>query len=234
MKVAEVFGPTVQGEGPSVGRRCGFIRLGGCNLACSWCDTPFTWDWTGRNGVAYDPHLELRQAGSEELVDQLVAMSVPLAVITGGEPMVQGSAVAELTRQLNIAGMDVEIETNGTRLPPSDLLRAKRVRFNVSPKLANSGEPVERRIRPDVLRILAGRADTAFKFVAADPADLDEIAGLVEGLALPAAQVWIMPEGTSTAAITDGLDKLAEATIAAGFNLTTRLHVLVWGDRRGV
>lgn len=234
MKVAEVFGPTVQGEGPSAGRRCGFVRLGGCNLSCSWCDTPFTWDWSGKNGVPYDPRIELHDAEVVDIVDQLLEMAVPLVVITGGEPLVQASAVAEMVRLLNAGGVDIEVETNGTRLPPAEMLRNTRVRFNVSPKLANSGEPAERRIRPDVLRGFATRADTAFKFVVGTPADLEEIGRVVADAVLPADQVWVMPEGTSTEAITSRFASLADAAIAAGWNVTTRLHVLAWGDRRGV
>src|SRR5262245_52198924 len=64
--VSEVFGPTWQGEGPSIGRRCGFVRLGRCNLACTWCDTPYTWDWE-----RYDPAKELHRRLVTEVVADL-------------------------------------------------------------------------------------------------------------------------------------------------------------------
>jgi 7-carboxy-7-deazaguanine synthase len=234
VRVAEVFGPTIQGEGPSTGRRAGFVRLGGCNLSCSWCDTPYTWDWSGKNGTVYDPSEELYRAAVAELVDQVLAMDVPLAVITGGEPLVQAGAVTDFATALVAAGMDVEIETNGTLVPPGALLENRRVRFNVAPKLANSGDPENRRVRLDALRALASRPDTAFKFVVCDTAELDEVADLVERAGVPAAQVWLMPEGTDAATLDGRITGLAEAAIERGWNLTTRLHVLAWGNRRAV
>src|SRR3954451_15026034 len=78
--VSEIFGPTFQGEGPSIGRRCGFVRLGRCNLACTWCDTKYTWDWS-----QYDPSVELHRRSVDDIVDAVAAMDVPMVVITGGE-----------------------------------------------------------------------------------------------------------------------------------------------------
>src|SRR5919204_789570 len=90
LSVAEVFGPTFQGEGPSLGRLCGFVRLGGCNLQCTWCDTPYTWDWTGVTGRAYDPRVELKQHSTSDVLAELDAMGVPMVVITGGAPPLPG------------------------------------------------------------------------------------------------------------------------------------------------
>lgn len=233
MKVSEVFGPTVQGEGPSTGRRCGFIRLGGCNLECVWCDTPYTWDWKGKNGQRFDPSAELRDMDPETLVAMLTRMNVDMAVITGGEPLVQSSGVADLVSRLNAAGMSVEIETNGTRPIPAGLT-GRRVRFNVSPKLSNSGEPYEKRVKPAVLSGFAERADTAFKFVVADQAELGEVREIVEAAHVHASQVWVMPEGKTPEAVSAGVAAIADAAIRYGWNVTPRLHVIVWGDRRGV
>ncbi|MGH3922689.1 MAG: 7-carboxy-7-deazaguanine synthase QueE, partial [Pseudonocardiaceae bacterium] len=61
--IAEQFGPTFQGEGPSVGQQALFIRLSSCNLSCSWCDTPYTWDWT-----RFDPRVESRRVPAEDLL----------------------------------------------------------------------------------------------------------------------------------------------------------------------
>ena len=82
--VSEVFGPTLQGEGPSAGQRAGFVRLGRCSLSCSWCDTPYSWDWK-----RYDPAVELRELAVGEVAASIRAMDVPMVVVTGGEPLLQ-------------------------------------------------------------------------------------------------------------------------------------------------
>src|SRR4051794_5963800 len=100
--VSEIFGPTWQGEGPSLGRRCGFVRLGRCNLACTWCDTPYTWDWE-----RFDPAVELRRTPVDDILSQLDAMDVDMVVISGGEPMLQQRHLALLTQAVHARGWRV-------------------------------------------------------------------------------------------------------------------------------
>ncbi len=224
--VSEVFGPTWQGEGPSLGRRAGFVRLGRCNLACGFCDTPYTWRWDD-----HDPAVELTTVTVEEVLEQITAMEVPLVVVTGGEPLLQQSHLPPLLRPLRERGVEIEIETAGTLAPSAEVLELVD-RFNVSPKLDNSGNPVDRRYRPDVLRALQATGLAVFKFVARTPADLDEIALMVAECGLE--DVWVMPEGTDPDTIVQTSRILADAVLSRGWNFTTRLHVLLWGDRRGV
>ena len=75
--VSEVFGATIQGEGPSIGRPCGFVRLGRCNQACTWCDEPMTWDWS-----RYDPKVELTEQSVDEILAKLDGMGVEMIVVT--------------------------------------------------------------------------------------------------------------------------------------------------------
>ena len=153
--VNEIFGPTIQGEGSSCGRQATFLRLGGCNLSCVWCDTPYTWDWTGKNGVAYDQKTELRSMKFDEIRMQLVKCSVSpltLLVVTGGEPMLQGEALESFFASLVQSGCcprRIEIETAGTIFR---VFSDSRVYFNVSPKLENSGNIAHKRYYPEVLR----------------------------------------------------------------------------------
>lgn len=222
MIVSEVFGPTVQGEGPSLGRRCGFVRLGRCNLACAWCDTPFTWRWTD-----HDPDVELREMTVDAVVSQLDAMKVDMVVITGGEPLLQQRDVKPLVDALRVErGWRVEVETAGTIAPELDVDH-----WNVSPKLANSGNPLARRYKPDVLRAFEASGRAAFKFVVADVADLDEVAAMVAECGL--GDVWLMPEGADATTVTARMSWVAPAAVERGWNVTTRLHILVWGDERG-
>jgi 7-cyano-7-deazaguanosine (preQ0) biosynthesis protein QueE len=223
--VSEVFGPTVQGEGPSLGRRAGFLRLGRCNLDCSWCDTPFTWDWD-----RFDPAVELREQAVDEVVAELDAMAIDRVVVTGGEPLLQQRRLAPFLAAAAERGWAVEVETNGTLAPTGTTARVVE-RFNVSPKLANSGVSLERRIVPDALAALLATGKAAFKFVATGPEDLDEIGAIVDAHGL--TPVWVMPEGTTPDAVLAGGRRLADAVVARGWSLSTRLHVLLWGNERG-
>ena len=224
LTVSECFGPTVQGEGPSVGRRAGFVRLGKCNLACEFCDTPYTWRWDD-----HDPAVELHEQSVADVVERVAAMDVPMVVVTGGEPLLQQRELEPLARELKQIGKRIEVETAGTIAPRlGDLVD----QWNVSPKLANSGNPLDRRYKPDVLRAFEATGRAVFKFVACEVADLDEIAATVDECGL--TDIWVMPEGTDAATLEKRSASLADAVVARGWNLTTRLHILLWGNRRGV
>ncbi|MGJ6969320.1 7-carboxy-7-deazaguanine synthase QueE [Streptosporangium sp. G11] len=229
--IAERFGVTLQGEGPSAGHPAVFVRLSRCNLACGAadgaafvCDTPYTWDRT-----RFDLAAESRRESVEEVAGWVLAHPVNLVVITGGEPLLQQVALVELVTRLADAGRRVEIETNGTITPAPALL--ERAWCNVSPKLASSGMAERRRVVPAALRALAASGRAVFKFVACDRADVEEVARLAEEFAL--TPVWIMPQGTDPQTLMIGGRELAEEVIARGWHLTLRLHVLLWGDERG-
>ncbi|RKT53826.1 7-carboxy-7-deazaguanine synthase QueE [Saccharothrix australiensis] len=231
--VNEIFGPTVQGEGPSAGTRCAFLRLGGCNLTCSWCDTPYTWDWKGvsEHGRPHDPRAELHPMRAHEVLDRLRAFGVGLVVVSGGEPLTQQHRLRHVLAGLRRAGVEVEVETNGT-IPPSPELVELGVWFNVSPKLRHSGVDPARALVGEALTEFAACGRGRFKFVCRDRADLVEVAEVVDAHGL--SPVWIMPLGRSADAVLAGLRELADATVRRGWNLTPRLHVLAWEDRRGV
>jgi 7-cyano-7-deazaguanosine (preQ0) biosynthesis protein QueE len=219
--VSEVFGPTFQGEGPTLGRRAAFVRLGRCNLDCSWCDTAYTWDWD-----RFDPAVELTRRSVEDVVDDIAAMDVDRVVVTGGEPLLQQRALVPLLAACAERGWAVEVETNGTLAPSADVIAGVE-RFNVSPKLANSGVDPAKALVPDVLQAFAATGKAAFKFVVTGPDDLEEIA------ALDLEPVYVMAEGTTPEAVLATTRAVADAVAARGWHLTTRLHVLLWGDERG-
>jgi len=220
--VNEWFGPTVQGEGPSAGRRCVFLRLGRCNQSCHWCDEKQTWDWDH-----YDEGAELHEFEVEDVLEGLDATGVDMVVITGGEPLLQQQALEVLLCRVKERRWRVEVETAGTIAPTLDVDQ-----WNVSPKLANSGNALQRRYKPDVLRAFEATGRAIFKFVVCEVTDLDEVAAIVDDCAL--TDVWIMPEGTSAEVLERRTAELADEVLRRGWNLTTRLHILIWGDRRGV
>lgn len=226
--VAECFGdtfPTFQGEGPSCGTPALFIRLSRCNLACSWCDTPYTWDWE-----RYDPRQESSRQRVLDLAEWALSHPPQLVVVTGGEPMLQQAALVPLVRELLAGGKRIEIETNGT-IAPDPALLAGQVRFNVSPKLANSGVTEARRIVAPAIRSFAASGRATFKFVARDSADLGEIGMLARSFNL--SPVYVMPEGSTADQLLPVTRALAGDVAARGWYLTQRLHILAFGDRRG-
>ena len=225
LAVNEIFGPTFQGEGPSAGRRAWFLRLTGCNLACTWCDTPYTWDWT-----LYNKREETHLWQIGPLLDQLSPMHrTDLLVITGGEPLLQRKALADLIKMMLIRLNDIEVETNGT-VDPREVgtVGFSKVRFNVSPKLANSGSPST--IHP---WFLANQHRCIFKFVCRQPSDLAEIKRRFPELKND--RVWIMPEGTDTTTLLKTAQTLEGALLwdFPGWNLTLRTQILLWNTQRG-
>lgn len=226
--VAETFGPTFQGEGPSAGQLAAFIRLSRCNLSCPSCDTAYTWDWS-----RFDPHTEAHPMSAQEVIAETLQREAPLVVITGGEPLLQQESLIPVAQALTAAGRTIEIETNGT-IPPHPLLAAAVARFNVSPKLASFAGPTAasgRRINPAALDAFTASGKAVFKFVVTAPEDLDRVDELRQTFSL--TPIWIMPEGTTTDAMLALMRTVADAVLAHGWNLTSRLHVLLWGDQRG-
>lgn len=224
--VSEIFGPTVQGEGPFIGRRCGFVRLGRCNLACQWCDTPYSWDWS-----RFDPSKELTEQAVDAIVARIATMAVDTVVITGGEPLLQQRRLVPLVAAFRRLKWQTHVETAGTIAWEGDLKLIDN--WVVSPKLSNSGMSPRRRLRYDVLKRFADLG-ASFKFVVVEPGDLDEVASIVNKAGILPTNVWIMPEGTKPKVVADRTAHLADDVIARGWNLTTRLHVLAWGNKRGV
>lgn len=227
MRVNELFGPTIQGEGPFAGRLAWFLRLYGCNLDCSWCDTPYTWDRT-----RFDPNVESKRYATGELVSELAATVPPgaLLVITGGEPLIQRDACQAVCDGVSVP---VQFETNGTRSPLRDQFG---VHYVVSPKLASSGVAYEKAIVPAVLRefLAIDGQRVAFKFVIAGPGDLYQAIDVVDRFDIPRWQVWLMPEGTTVDNRFGAAHRyVAQAAVDNGMNFTSRLHVLAWGTERG-
>lgn len=225
--VSEIFGPTLQGEGPSSGLTATFVRLGYCNLQCGFCDTPYTWDW--RN---WSSDVELSSHAIGDLGADLLARDTEVLVITGGEPLLQQTALAALLSGIPKGHfVSIEIETNGTVAPSADLVDLVD-RFNVSPKLGNAGMSAERRIRPKVLAAFQDSGKAVFKFVASGDAELQEIDQLCRTVDL--RPIYVMPEGTTASAVIRGMQSIADGVIRRGWRMTTRSHVLIWGDVRGV
>ena len=218
---------SLQGEGPSVGTPSVFLRLALCNLTCTWCDTKYTWDWRH-----YDYRQEVVELTPAQVEETVLEYDCRHLVITGGEPMLQQKGLASVVGPLKERGYSFEVETNGTIAPGPSLALAVD-QWNVSPKLANSGNGEGRREVPQALRAFARLSNTYFKFVVAEYGDLHEVRTLVDRYGLQRERVILMPEGRNDAALAEKSRWLSQACIEEGFRFTPRLHILLWGDKRG-
>ena len=142
---------SLQGEGKSLGAPSVFVRTSRCNLYCSWCDTPYTWNWSGTSfahdsAPKFDMQAQTIELGVPDVAAWVRRWPCRRVVLTGGEPLLQAVDCEALVRALRASEprYAIEIETNGTLVPPA-ALDAVIDQYNVSPKLENSG--VERALR---------------------------------------------------------------------------------------
>jgi 7-carboxy-7-deazaguanine synthase len=224
----EIF-RSVQGEGASVGLPSVFVRLSRCNLRCSWCDTPYTWDWDrfdrDAETLALDPAAVAARVAE-------VAGPVTNAVLTGGEPLVQQKPLADLAAHLKKLNFRLEVETNGTLVPSHDLA-GWIDQWNVSPKLSGAGMEATEREAPEALAWFAAQPHASFKLVVGSPAEADEALDLIGRYRVPRERVILMPEGTDAATLAERGRWLADLCAREGLRLGTRLHVQLWGPERG-
>jgi 7-carboxy-7-deazaguanine synthase len=220
LKISEIF-HSIQGEGMLLGTPSVFVRTSGCNLRCVWCDTPYT---------SWAPEGDERSVDS--IIDEVNRHGASHVVITGGEPMI-APRIEELTERLT---QHITIETAGTveAQVRCDLL-------SISPKLANStptgrfAEQHERlRYQPEVLKRLTQLYPYQLKFVIADPGDLTEVRSIVEQIGASKNRVVLMPEGVDAAVLAERGRWLAEIAKREDYRFTPRLHIDLWGNRRGV
>jgi organic radical activating enzyme len=231
-EVSELF-RSLQGEGIFAGEPSFFLRLARCNLSCAWCDTPYSWDFE-----RYDVGAEVKTFGLEELAERVLAESPGRLVITGGEPLLQQKGLISLIGLLDErrarASMPrefLEIETNGT-VPPHEALLGRIDHFNVSPKLASSGEPEERRIRPRALGLLRDTGRASLKLVVG-PEDAAEADALIERLAWPRERVLFMPRAATRAELSQTGPLVAAEALKRHVRYSSRMHIELYGGKRG-
>lgn len=209
---------SIQGEGPSAGTPAHFVRLQGCDVGCHWCDSKYTWPSEGG-----DP------ASVTEALDRALELGdAPLLVVTGGEPL-QHPGVVELLRAALERWPRVEIETSGVLPPP---LTHARLFPNVSPKLP-SVTPRWSDTWAHTSRWLAD-ANATFKVVVGNAKDIDDAVRLLDEREVPRERVMLMPEGLTDEAVRAHAPAVAEACVRLGFRMSPRLHIWMWGPRRGV
>jgi 7-carboxy-7-deazaguanine synthase len=217
-RIAEAF-YSIQGEGATAGVPAVFVRLQGCSVGCVWCDTRYSWDPAGG-----------REVEPAALLDEVAAFPCRRVVITGGEPL-ESPLFAPLVTALGQRGYAIEVETSGTREPPADLDGG--IQWNVSLKLSGSGVAESVRINPAAIRALRAR-QAWWKLVVSEPGEIGEVLQLAERFALPRERVLLQPEGLRAEELAARTPWLVELCKAHGFRFSPRLHILIWGARRGV
>lgn len=228
----EIF-VSLQGEGPSMGMPVAFMRLSRCNLACTWCDTAYTWRFdetrSHRDGVAFDRKANQITLELGDVAARIEALGQKRLVITGGEPLLQAGRIAELLELL--PDISVEIETNGTVAAPARLdIRVDQ--YNVSPKLAHSGNAAELALIAERLDAYAADPRAYFKFVIAEPKDVEEVLELDRLYRFKPGHVFLMPEGTDSDTLASRARWLSELCLEHGYRLSDRLHIHLYGDTR--
>lgn len=216
----EIF-HSIQGEGVSQGTPCVFLRLAGCNLACSWCDTAYSWDGTA-------PGARLTPEKAAELVLQYPCRRL---VLTGGEPLIQQKAIPAMLRLL--PNHAVEVETNGTLMPDEELLE-RVTQFNVSPKLPHSGNNTAKTWKPAILRHLAGTGKAWFKFVVASEDDVKDVLRRASEADIPVERILIMPLASTREELAARRARTVEWCLRRGLRFSDRLHIAIWDSKKGV
>jgi 7-carboxy-7-deazaguanine synthase len=228
MRIAEIF-HSIQGEGLLTGVPSVFIRTSGCNLRCDWCDTPYaSWKPEG-------PEMPV-----SEILKKISLWNCNHVVLTGGEPMIAPD-LKELAEVLKKQEKHITIETAGTILPnsiPCDLA-------SISPKLSNSTPSSERdpawakkheaaRLQPEVISEWIRKYPFQLKFVVSSENDLAEIKDLLSRLPpVPLHQILLMPEGIDVKTLATRSPWLVDICKREGFRFCPRLHIDLFGHKRG-
>lgn len=240
----EIF-HSIQGEGKNIGKPSIFIRLSLCNLYCTWCDTDYTWNWektkflhnndVNPNYKKFKKKDYIINLENKEILSIINAINCNNYVITGGEPMVQHKELLGFLRELRITDSNchVEMETNGTLIPNKELDNLIN-QYNVSLKLSNSKVLEKDRIIDTSISFFAKSKKSNFKFVVDTKDDLNEILLLKKKFQIQNDKIYLMPQGTKIESLKEKQLWLIEICKKYEFNYTDRLHIHIYGDKRGV
>lgn len=236
---------SIQGEGKSIGIPAVFIRTSLCNLHCVWCDTDYTWNWNtlrfqhindqNPDYSKFDKKDWIALCSVREVVQAVRAYPGKNVILTGGEPMLQQKGLGLLMHTLKQLDPEYhfEVETNGTMLPLSEF-EQQIDQYNVSPKLENSNNVQRLREKPRVYQYFSKHPKAFFKFVVAEQYDVNEVLLLLHRYQIAPEKVWLMPEGSIPERLADRRAWVVEICKTHGFRFSDRLHVQIWGAKKGV
>ncbi|WP_174731378.1 7-carboxy-7-deazaguanine synthase QueE [Mesobacillus harenae] len=236
LPVMEIFGPTIQGEGMVIGQKTMFVRTAGCDYSCSWCDSAFTWDGSGKDDIdlmtAEEILSELRNVGGQ---------SFSHVTISGGNPALLKN-LGELVLLLKENNIQTALETQGSKwqdwmLEINDL--------TISPKPPSSNMVTDFGVLDLILDQLRHHSHTSLKVVIFDENDLT-YAKTVH-LRYPQVPLFLQVgnddiSNMNNQELTSKLLMKYEALVNAvmedaklnNVRILPQLHALIWGNKRGV
>jgi 7-carboxy-7-deazaguanine synthase len=227
MKIAELFF-SIQGEGRLLGVPSAFVRTTGCPLRCVWCDSDYT---------SWHPQGQTMTVG--QILSRLAEFPTRYVVVTGGEPLI-AAGIEELCAGLRAHGYHITIETAGVVFKDVACDLA-----SVSPKLSNSipfaregGRWAQRhdqlRLQLEVIQAFIDHSDYQLKFVLSRAEDIAEVQAILGSLRdVDPAKVLLMPQGTHREELDQRGAWLVELCKQQGFRYCPRLHIELFGNRRG-
>jgi len=238
MKICEEF-TSIQGEGKYTGVPSYFIRTLGCNLRCAWknddgsitkCDTPYTsWNPEIRKNMHYSKILEHMFISGQKNYFKHV-------VITGGEPTIQPD-LEKLVNELVDLDFKVTVETNGT-----NYVSLPQIFMSISPKLKSSymatGDEYKLHMLnnkfDESIKKYMKNNDYQIKFVVNNKQDMKEILEIQGRLKIPSNKIYLMPQGITNEQIKERQLFIFKDCMKHNFNYSQRLHINLFGNRRGV
>lgn len=228
--IQEIFGPTIQGEGPNVGKKCIFVRAAGCDFRCGWCDSKYAWkiDENSQKYKSFDLAKQIINLCHEKCCSQVI--------LTGGNPCLYDFSY--FIDQLHKNNIKVDIETQGSKIPPwlnnCDLIV-------LSPKPPSSGQPnVYNNIKVFLNNTITKVAVKIPVF-----SDLDiEFLKEYHKICVNKASVYAMvgndnteKEGSISSEILKKYEIIIEKILKEKIDpiyILPQLHVLLWGNKQGV
>ena len=229
---------TIQGEGKYIGHPCVFVRLSRCNLRCAWknpdgtitrCDTPHT---------SFEPEIEKNRIN--DIMKEVISYGTEHVVISGGEPFFQKNVTA-LIERLVASNHFVTVETNGTLYHENDAQF-----ISISPKLMSSSmdpdhgaKHLRSRVRHAPLISIIKDHEYQFKFVVNTQQDIVEIKEIADilfdmtGININ-PHIWLMPQGITQEQFDSKMKWLVRICKEYDWRLTDRMHIRIFGNKKGV
>lgn len=209
--ISEIF-YSIQGEWRNTWKPSVFVRFWGCNAHCTYCDSKYSWQTTE----------DRKFMTIKEIIEQVRLFNCWHIIFTWWEPTLYLDCIKEI--QFELPGHTYEIETNGSNIIPEDI---KFEQINISPKLKNSWNNY-------TFKVFESKnwEDFDFKFVVWNNIDIQEIEDFIQKNEIWFTKIWIMPEWI-TRESQIRID-LAEYCKNKWYNLSLRMHLILFGNKKGV